>query len=192
LNEVEDEKILEAQDWLLSVKGSLFGFNTPQQGPWLVSGTVYLDQAWSGDIMYAVRPNSTEFLPVDYFVPKEGSARWIDNLVVHRESEKLWLAHEFMNYICEPAVQARISSWNLYGTPNAWAFLLLDNEPYIFTGQYRDGTPYEWRATRDPRIYPDIALGYEGPPTLERCEYQKDVGVKNTLKYFSHWSEVKF
>ena len=192
-SETDDPKLTAAQEWLLSWQGSSWGFNTPQQGPWLVSAERWVDQAWSGDIMYAVRPNSSQFLPVDYFVPKQGGARWIDNLVIHRETEKLWLAHQFINYIQDPLVQADISAWNLYASPNAWSFELLDQDAtYHFRGRYPDASPYFWKPTSDHRIYSDFALGYAGPPILNRTEYQKDVGVRNTLRYFKYWRSVKF
>ncbi len=204
-NETADSKIQAATDWLMSFRSQMLGFNTPQQGPYLVSGTMLVDQAWSGDIMYAVRPNSNQHLPVDYFVPKQGGARWIDNSVIHRECERLWLAHEFMNYILDPKVGAIISAWNLYASPNAWSFKLLRNDPqYTFYGRNRDGTEYVWNHASDHRIYADISLGYSGdtsqgsyierglPPILNRCEYQKDVGVRNTLNYFKYWRSVKY
>lgn len=197
-SEVAEDKLLAARDWLLSFRDTSYGFNTPQQGPWLVSGIMYVDQAWSGDVMYAVRPNSSQHLPVDYFVPRQGGARWLDNLTIHRESERLWLAHEFINYIHDPKVQATISAWNLYATPDAWSFMLLENDPaYAFKGQNLDGSPYSFVQTHDPRIYSDIATGYNpnNDPKLhilERGEYQKDVGVRNNLRYFSFWRQVKF
>ena len=198
LDEVDAEKVTAAQDWLLSWRGGAWGFNTPQQGPWLVSKQMYVDQAWSGDIMYAVRPNSSQFLPVEYFVPNPGGARWIDNMVIHRESEKLWLAHQFINYIHDPLVQADISTWNLYASPNAWSFQLLHQDTsYSYTGLKPDGSPYYFNPAEDHRIYADFAIGYGDdpvaqPPILERCEYQKDVGVRNTLRYLSYWRAVKF
>lgn len=204
-NETADTRLTDASKWLASFNPQMWGFNTPQQGPWLVSKTMYVDQAWSGDIMYAVRPNSNLHWPVDYFVPRQGGARWIDNAVIHRECEKLWLAHELINFILDPKAGATISAWNLYASPNGWSFELLHEDPqYTFNGRQLDGSLYVWNHAADHRIYADIALGYYGdprqgtylelglPPILNRCEYQKDVGVRNTLNYFRHWRSVKF
>ncbi|MFA5896054.1 MAG: extracellular solute-binding protein [Thermoplasmata archaeon] len=205
-NETAEDKLQASLNWLNSFRGSSWGFNTPQQGPWLVSGVMNVDHAWSGDIMYAVQPNSQSFNPVDYFVPKQGGARWIDNNVIHRECEKLWLAHEFINYISDPESQAAISSWNLYATPNAWAFQILHDDPtYVYEGYYPDpyprdpslaGKKYTYNQAEDHRIYSDIAIGYKGSPDykpiLEKCEYQGDVGVRDTLRYFQYWRQAKF
>ncbi len=191
-NETAEEKLSSAADWLRSLPG-MWGFNTPQQGPWLVSRTMLVDMAWNGDIMYAIRPNSNQHLPVDYVVPKQGGARWLDNSAIHRESDKIWLCHEFMNYLLDPQVGVTLAQWNLYATPHCWTFELLQNDPTnTFVGRYPDGSPYAWNQTWEDVLYSDIAVGYDGPPILERSEYQRDVGVKDTLRYFSQWRHVKF
>lgn len=193
-NEAADDKLGATRDWLLSWINDAWGFNTPQQGPWLANKQMYVDHAWSGDVIYAIRPYSYVAPPVDYFVPKQGGARWIDNAVIHRESENLWLAHQFINYILEDTprwgVGSTITSWNSYATPNGVSFYVLRTDPK-FT--YANG----WNQTADRRIYADTAVdenfnSIPGPPILDRTEYQKDVGVKNTLKYFNYWRAVKF
>jgi len=39
-NEVAETKLQDSADWLNGITGTMWGFNTPQQGPWLVSGTM--------------------------------------------------------------------------------------------------------------------------------------------------------
>ena len=203
-NEDADSRLRETSEWLQGLPG-MWGFNTPQQGPWLVSKVMYADQAWSGDIMYAVRPNSNLHLPIDYFVPTQGGARWIDNAVIHRECERLWLSHELINFILDAKPGATISSWNLYASPNAWSFEQLYHDPqFTFNGRNLDSSPYSWNQASEHRIYADISRGYLGddsqgsyralghPSILNRCEYQKDVGVRDTLNYFKYWRSVKF
>ncbi len=204
-NEVADDKLGDAKAWLLSWINDSWGFNTPQQGPWLASKQMYVDQAWSGDVIYAIRPYSYVAPPVDYFVPKQGGARWIDNAVIHRESENLWLSHQFIDYILEETPKwgtgSSITSWNAYATPNGPSFYAMHTQRK-FT--YANG----WNQTTDRRIYADTAVvrvtnfndlsdpvNWEpvpGPPILAKTEYQKDVGVRNTLKYFQYWRAVKF
>lgn len=204
-NEFSNDKLSAARDWLLSWINDSWGFNTPQQGPWLANKQMYVDHAWSGDVIYAIRPYSTGAPPVDYFVPRQGGARWIDNATIHRESENLWLSHQFINYILEESpgwgIGSWISAWNSYATPNAPSFYVLHTDPKYtyYTG---------WNQTTDRRIYADTAVAavtntqdltdpvnwqpVAGPPILNRTEYQKDVGVKNTLNYFNYWRTVKF
>lgn len=177
-NETEDGRLEAASSWLRSIRPRLWGFNTAQQGPWLVSGNVYADQIWSGDMVYAARPNSSQFLPIDYVFPKEGSTCWIDCAVIHRESDKLWLAHAFIDYLLDAGIGAEIAAWTLYPTPNAWSFEILHQDPaFSYSGIYPDGSPYTWNPAEDPRIYADLAFGYSGRPILERCERHRDLGI---------------
>ncbi len=188
-NDGAQEKLRPAFEWLLNAKENIRGFNTLMQGPWLASGTVYADQAWSGDAMYALRPNSNQRFPIDFVVPPQGSTHWTDCMVIHRASTNLWLAHEFINYIQEPRVQAAISSWNLYATPNAWSFQLMDKDPiYSFKGLYPDGALYSWSPTQDARIYADMAVGYAGPSILGRCERLGDLEEARTLE--GYWRRL--
>ena len=192
-NETDPAKTQAAVDWARSIRDSLWGFNTPQQGPWLVNGTMYVDQARSGDVMYAIRPNSNQFLPVDFFVPLQGSSRVVDAAVIGRSCDSLWLAHEFLNYLLQPDVGADISSWNLYPTPNAWSFNLLHADPsYSYYGQYPDGSPYVWNPAEDARLYADLAFGYAGPSVLERCELQHDLDPDTTLRYETAWEDIRY
>ncbi|OGS47580.1 MAG: hypothetical protein A3K66_03650 [Euryarchaeota archaeon RBG_16_67_27] len=188
-NSVDDAQLRAATDWIHSFRASLWDFNTAQQGPWLVSGEVYLDQAWSGDIMYAVRPNLVNHPPVDYFVPKQGSSRWVDAAVVHRTSTKLWLAHEFLNYLQDPLLQATISSWNLYPTPNAWTFEILHEDPSYSSSDPSVG--FYWNPAEDSRIYGDLAFGYGGPPILNRCEDLRDLGPSGHSRYQRYWTDLR-
>jgi len=188
-NTTDDAQLRPATDWIKSFWPSLWGFNTPQQGPWLVSGERYVVQGWSGDMMYAIRPNTMVQPPVDYFVPKQGSTRWVDAAVIHRASSKLWLAHEFLNYLQDPLVQATISSWNLYATPNAWTLELLHNDPAYSAGDPSSG--FYWNPAEDSRIYGDLAFGYAGPPILERCEDLRDLGPSGRTKYQQYWTELR-
>ncbi|OGS47876.1 MAG: hypothetical protein A3K68_01290 [Euryarchaeota archaeon RBG_16_68_13] len=177
-NETEDARLNAARDSLSALRPSLYAFNTSNQGPYLVNEVVYIDTAWSGDIMYAIRPHTTTPKPVDYWVPPQGGARWIDNAVIGSSCRNLRLAHEFINFFLDADQGAHISDWNLYATPNAMSFDRL--------------TVYDWYDPKeDPRIYADDAIGYDGL-ILERCEYQSDLGAAATERYLSAWNDVKF
>lgn len=180
-NETDAAKLGRAKDELLSIKSNLFDFNTQNQGPYLVQDIVWLDTAWSGDIMYAIRPNTASPQPVDYWVPMMGGAQWTDNVVIHNQCRNLFLAHEFIDYFLDPRQGANITDWNLYATPNQAAFDLLKSYP-----------AYGWDPREDPRIYGDYATGYSGPSILQRSEPQHDLGASSTQDYLTAWSQIKF
>lgn len=192
-SETDPVRFQAAAEWLRSLAPSLWGANSSQPGPPLLNGTIYVGQAWSGDVMYAIRPNSNQFVPVDFFVPAQGSTRTVDAAVIGRTSENLWLAHEFLNYLLRPEVAAEIALWNLSATPNAWSFSLMHDDPrYSFSGTYPDGSPYVWNPAEDPRIYADLAFGYTGPPILERCEALHDLDSEAAARYRAAWYDIRY
>ena len=163
------------------IKPNILGFNTQSQGPWMRDEQTYANQAWSGDLIYAIQPFSQAHYPVSYIIPKQGGARWIDGAVLHREAQNVWLAHEFMNFFLDAAQGKTITDWNLYATPNIVAYD--DLEPYP-PGCTPPNCDYDPRV--DTRIYPDDA-------DLARCEYQTDVGVDVTQNlYIPAWTSIRF
>jgi len=174
-NETETSKIGDVEAVLAEqVRPRLLGFNTVNQGPYLVQEVTYADQAWSGDVMYAIQPYSNSNYPVSYVVPRQGSARWIDNGVLHSEAKNIWLAHEFINFFLDIEQGASITDWNLYATPNDGAYEILTAYPNGYDPK------------QDTRIYPTAS-------DLARCDYQNDVGVAPTRDvYIPAWNRIKF
>jgi spermidine/putrescine transport system substrate-binding protein len=180
-NETEAAKVAKTRDVILGFKPNLLGFNTQNQGPNLRDEITYAYHGWSGDIIYAIQPYSQTAYPVSYILPKQGSARWVDNAVIHRESANLWLVHEFINYFLDAYQGKVITDWNLYATPNLESYDALA----VYPAGCTPGTCH-YDPKEDPRIYPsstDLAL----------CDYQRDVGVDATQRqYIPAWNDIKF
>ncbi len=178
-----DPSHLAAAENILSneMKPNLLGFNTQSQGPWMRDGQTYANQAWSGDLIYAIQPFSQAHYPVSYVLPEQGGARWVDNAVIHREAQNLWLAHEFINFFLDAQQGAAITDWNLYATPNIVSYDDLQTSPPGCTPGNCDYDPRE-----DRRIYPEDV-------DLARCDYQEDVGVAVTQNlYIPAWGRIRF
>src|SRR5690606_28059422 len=56
-----------------------------------------------------------------YFIPREGSQSWVDNLVVLANAPHRDLAEKFINFILKPEIGAKISNFTQFTTPNAEA-----------------------------------------------------------------------
>ncbi len=180
-NETNPDHIAAAEGILINeMEPNLRGFNTQSQGPWMRDEQTYANQAWSGDLIYAIQPFQAHY-PVSYIIPKQGGAVWVDNAVIHRQAQNLWLAHEFMDFFLNTLQGQIITDWNLYATPNLTSYDQLSRTPPGCSPGNCDYDPRE-----DLRIYPDDA-------DLARCDYQEDVGVEVTQNlYIPAWGRIRF
>src|SRR2546422_295047 len=172
-NETASERVNAMGDWLFQCKPHLFDFNSTGDTPSLIAGVAVLNQAWSGDIAYAQRPDQSNPQPADYIIPYQGSRWWQDTCVIPSKCRNLWLAHEFINFIHNvssdwPENQL-LTKWNLYPTPNKACFDLLT--------PFANG--YDMRA--DPRLYPNLLA----PDDWNRCDLPRDVGADVLVKEYN-------
>lgn len=90
----------------------------------LNSGKLCLALAWSGDAAAASRAGQ----PVQFIVPQEGAALFIDTLVIPSNAPRPDLAHRFIDYLMQPEVAAQVSNEMLYpnGNKDATALIAAD------------------------------------------------------------------
>ncbi len=166
-NETDPARVNAMADWLYRAKPQLFDFNSTQDTPSLIAGIAVLNQAWSGDITYAQRPDQSNPQPADYVVPYQGSRWWQDNCTIHSQCRNLWLAHEFINFVHNVDTPWQenqlLTKWNLYPTPNVACFEWLQANPF----------PNGYDMTKDERLYPNLLL----PDVWAMCDVPRDVGL---------------
>ncbi len=90
----------------------------------LTSGQIWAAAAYSGDAAMI----ADEHENIGLFIPKEGSALWIDTFVIPRDSPRHVEAHQFINYFMDPKMAAANASSLYYATPNRAAREFLDPE----------------------------------------------------------------
>ena len=194
-NETDSAKVGAMRDWLFRCKPNLFDFNSTGDTPSLIAGLAVLNQAWSGDIAYAQRPDQNNPQYADYVVPKRGSRWWQDTCTIHSASRNIWLAHQFINFIHSvdaawPENQ-KLTRWNLYPTPNKACYDYFWNLEHA-NGAYAPPTPIwstgsTWIMTDDARLYPNI----KDPDTWARCDLPRDVGFDALInKYNPLWFDL--
>jgi len=79
----------------------------------LADGTLAAAMAWSGDTVQLQldRPD------MEFIIPEEGAIRWFDTMVISDGSPNVANAAKWMNYVYEPEVAARITSFVQYISP---------------------------------------------------------------------------
>jgi len=108
---------------------------------------------------------SEENEDIEYLIPREGAAVWMDVFVMPRDAKHTEEAHIFLNYILQPEINAAIASEYWYATPNKEAEPLMDPEILVC-----------------PAVYPPSDV-------MARCEFFKGSG-KNMRFVQSLWTEL--
>lgn len=88
----------------------------------LVAGDVAAAQAWAVTAGQAIAAAPEKLA---YAFPAEGFARYADTVAILRESRRVELAHQFINYLLRPEVAAAIVAATQTATANAAALRLL-------------------------------------------------------------------
>ncbi len=163
LNTTNQAELLEARDLLINAKKRSLGFEGGVGGKnKVLARKATAAIAYSGDALRGMKEDTNTV----YYIPREGSQIWMDNLAVCAKAPNRIAAERFLNFILDPHIGARLADYNLYATPNkpALAHVHPDN-------------------LKNKLIYPERE-------TMERLEFLHDLG-KNTRLYDEVWTQVK-
>ena len=163
LNSTDTSRLKEVRDLLVDAKKRSVGFAASVAGKNKV-----LDKSARAAIVYSGEGGRgmAEDKETYYFIPKEGSQIWVDNLVILAKAPHRDLAEKFINFVLEPEIGAKISNYTQFTTPNAAAKKLIDPE-----------------LLKNPAVYPS-------EETLKKLEFLKDLG-RDTKLYDQVWTSVK-
>lgn len=162
-NSTDKKQLLEARDLLIQTKKRSLGFQGGVGAKNKVLGKVCrVGTTYNGDAVRGMREDPDTY----YFVPREGSEVWVDNLAVPARAPHRDMAEKFINYILDPRIGAKISNFNQYATPNKAALELVNPED-----------------RKNPVIYPP-------PEVMNKLEFVKDLGPW-TKRYDELWNSIK-
>ncbi len=117
---------------------------------------------YSGDVPMMKEENPD----LEYAIPKEGSNIWTDAICIPNTADNQDWAEAFINFLCDPDVNARNTEYIGYSTP---------------ISEGRKKLPKEMR--EDPSLYPDKDI-------IKKCEAFLDLG--STIKiYDKSWIQLK-
>ena len=98
----------------------------------IVTGDFLMAMIYNGDAITLQKIDPS----IRYVVPKEGSNLWADYLVVLKKSRNKDLALQFINFVNDPQIAARLARFSNYATPNKAAEKYLPeafiNNPAIY------------------------------------------------------------
>ncbi|NVK37331.1 MAG: extracellular solute-binding protein [Gammaproteobacteria bacterium] len=108
--------------------------HTTQYTDDLKDNKICLGVGYSGDILTEVAENQN----LEYIIPKEGAAMWIDIMAIPKNAPNQDLAYTFIDYMMSAKVSARNSNYTAYPTP------MLDAQQFV-----------DSEILNDPTIYPN-------------------------------------
>ncbi len=162
LNSTDPAKVRAAARLLKQQKRLVRAYDSAGFDQLLLSGDVWVAQAYSGQIAKAMAEDER----IGYVIPKEGCTIFVDNLCIPRNAANKELAHEFINFVLESRIAAEIANGTGYSTANLRARSLIRED-----------------------LLANVAA-YPPPEALKLCEFISEIGSAITL-YDRYWTEIK-
>ncbi|HYU31340.1 MAG TPA: spermidine/putrescine ABC transporter substrate-binding protein [Thermoanaerobaculia bacterium] len=163
INETDPAVLRQAAEKLEQQKKLVRTYNSSDFANLLAAGDVDVAQGWNGEMAEAVEASQGRLA---YVVPKEGGTLWIDSLAIPATAQNVDAAYEFLRFVLEPEIAARIVDKVHYAGANRAALPKID--PAI---------------RNNPAIYPPQEV-------LNRCELIEDLGATTQL-LDKLWTEIK-
>lgn len=126
INSSNKRELQEAKELLLQQKPYVHSYKylNLDETSALHSGEIIFSMTYNGDALVLMDQNEN----IGYAVPEEGTAIWLDSLVVSNASKNKQLAYQFMDFISQPENAAQLAEYVYYATPNSAAEKLLTDE----------------------------------------------------------------
>jgi spermidine/putrescine transport system substrate-binding protein len=162
-NSTDKKQLLEARDLLIAAKKRSLGFEGGVGAKNKVLAKVCrVGTVFNGDAVRGMREDPDTY----YFVPREGSEIWLDNMAVPARAPHREMAEKFINYILDPKIGAQVANFNQYATPNKAALEFIKPDDL-----------------KNPVIYPP-------PDVMNKLEFVKGLGHR-TAWYDELWTSIK-
>lgn len=134
LNSTDPKELGEARELLRGLAPHVLSLNSDTYDAQLASEECVLGLTWTGGIADLREEEETK--DTVYQIPEDGTLYWMDTWVIFKDPPHPEAAHAFLNFIHEPAVQAKETETNRYATPNDEAMKLVPqailDDPTIF------------------------------------------------------------
>jgi spermidine/putrescine transport system substrate-binding protein len=113
-NSTSPAEINEAKNLVIQWKQNILKFDAESFGKDFANGNVYVAHGYA-EVVLKELEGFTE-TSHRFFIPKEGSVLYLDNLVILKSSQKREAAHQFINYLLTPQIHAAIADTFFYPT----------------------------------------------------------------------------
>ncbi len=134
LNSTDPTELGEARELLRGVAPHVLALDSNDYGDKLANEDAVMGLVWTGGVV-SLR-DEPETADIEYIVPEDGTLFWVDTWTMLADGPHPEAAYAWLNFIHEPAIQAKETETNRYATPNDAAKELVApeilNDPTVF------------------------------------------------------------
>ncbi len=123
-NSRDKSEIKEAYQKLLELIPNIKTISSQSLHKKFLKGGYYIGTLYNGDA-FVISENSSN---LSYIYPEDGVIMWIDNIVIPKDAPNKDSAYQFINFLMQPEISARISKSVGYATANKNSYKFLDSE----------------------------------------------------------------
>lgn len=114
------ENLKKVEELMEKIRPNIRKFHSSEYISALANGDICLALGWSGDILQAKKRavEAKNDVVVQYAIPKEGAQMFLDQMAIPKDAKNKDEAYQFLNYLMEPEVMAKISNKVEYASGN--------------------------------------------------------------------------
>lgn len=122
-NGEDPEALQRALDQLMKVRSDIKYFHSSQYVNDLANGDICVAMGWSGDVYQAKwrAQEADQGVNVEYTIPREGALVWFDVWAIPADAPNAENAHEWLNFILDPKINAELIDYVWYASVNETA-----------------------------------------------------------------------
>ena len=109
VNSTNPEEVEAAKNLVLKWKNGIVKFDAEAFGKGFAAGEFWVVQGYAENVFLELDEGTKQ--NVVFFIPEEGGPMYMDNMVILKDARNVELAHQFMNFIHEPEVYAKIMDY---------------------------------------------------------------------------------
>ena len=160
MNSTNPKEIDEATNLLLEQKPIVKNWFVDQVKDVMIANEAAISTVWSGDATYIMSENNK----LVYSVPKEGSNKWFDAMVIPKGAPNKEGAEAFINFLTDPDNAKQNVDYIEYYTPNWKTYEMLDD---------------------------DVKETYPSDELLAKCEVFRNLDRETLKLYYDAWIKIK-
>lgn len=115
INSTNPEEIEKAKKLILKWKNNILKFDATTYAQGIVNGEFAVVHGYPENVFQLIPEDQRENF--EFFIPKEGSTLWIDNMVILKSAKNKELAYKFIDFILRPEIAAKISDFLMIPSP---------------------------------------------------------------------------